>query len=63
MLPQETRDQLGCLTGQEEEEEEGGRDVLQTAGGGEGRTFGTFRTRAAFCRLSSSSTSANVWPK
>lgn len=62
MLPWETCDQLGCITGQEErkEEEEYGRDGLQNAGGGEGRMFGTFRMKAALCTLSFSSPSVNV---
>lgn len=65
MLPQETGDQLGFLTGQEErkKEEEDGRDGLQITGGEEGRTFGTFRTKAALCVLSFSSPSTNVWSK
>lgn len=62
MLPQETCDQLGYITGQEErkEKEEYGRDRLQNAGGGEERMFGTFRRKAALCMLSFSSPSVNV---
>lgn len=64
-LLQETHNQLGCLTGQEErkEEEKSGRSGLQTEGEGGRRTFGTFRMKAALCMLSFSSSSANVWSK